>query len=169
VNQSGTPSNVVNHTRADYVAQHDGAATTVSISENIDTTSYLVPLNLAYNSPALEPQQCFIWAPITNPPATNAPSFNQGAGLLSGAAPDALHARPSSNHPGGAVVCYADGHNSFIADSINYQVWAMLMTPWGAQSLEAGKYNPPIGNDPNNKFQNQSPPAPLDVNSVPTN
>lgn len=35
---------------------------------------------------------------------------------------------PSSNHPGGAVVAFCDGHTAFLKDSITSQVYAQLMT-----------------------------------------
>jgi len=38
-------------------------------------------------------------------------------------------ARPSSNHPGGVVMTFCDGHSEFIKDSIEYTVYLLLMTP----------------------------------------
>lgn len=161
VNANGTTP--ITRTTVDYAGKHDGAATTISLSENIDTNSYLV---LQSATPTdMEFQQCVLWQ--AQKPQPNAPpSFNKDAGLNPGSSPNENHARPSSNHPGGAVVCYVDGHNSFISDSIDYQVWAMLLTPWGAQSQAPGQSTAPITNDLYNKFQNAFL---LDINSVPTN
>jgi prepilin-type processing-associated H-X9-DG protein len=39
----------------------------------------------------------------------------------------ATHARPSSYHPGGAVVTFCDGHTAFINDAIDYKLYASLM------------------------------------------
>lgn len=39
-----------------------------------------------------------------------------------------MHARPSSFHANGFNVCFADGHTSFIADSIDYLIYRQLMT-----------------------------------------
>ena len=43
-------------------------------------------------------------------------------------------ARPSSNHRGGVVVGFADGHTSFITDGIDYIAYQSLMTPNNAKS-----------------------------------
>lgn len=38
-------------------------------------------------------------------------------------------ARPSSLHPGGVNVGYADGHVVFVTDSIDYRIYQAIMTP----------------------------------------
>jgi prepilin-type N-terminal cleavage/methylation domain-containing protein/prepilin-type processing-associated H-X9-DG protein len=185
VSNNGIPP--VNRTAIDFIAKHDGTATTISHSENLDATSYIAS-NAAYansaagfnqlwnasNSASAEPQQCILWVPY--PTNNTAFLFNQGAGNLNGAAPTSPYARPSSNHPGGAVVTYCDGHTSFIADSINYQVYAMLMTSSGVQAQPpANPTNAPF--DPTKnlylKYQtidvNTGLPTILDTNSIPTN
>jgi hypothetical protein len=43
-------------------------------------------------------------------------------------------ARPSSYHPGIAVVVFADGHTSSLSDSLPYRVYQQLMTPQGTRS-----------------------------------
>jgi prepilin-type N-terminal cleavage/methylation domain-containing protein len=43
-------------------------------------------------------------------------------------------ARPSSNHRGGVVVGFADGHTAFISDNIDYIAYQSLMTPDNAKS-----------------------------------
>jgi hypothetical protein len=43
-------------------------------------------------------------------------------------------ARPSSYHPGIAVVVYADGHTNSLSDSLPYRVYQQLMTPQGTRS-----------------------------------
>jgi len=44
---------------------------------------------------------------------------------------------PSANHSGGVVVAFCDGHTKMIADTINYQVYAQLMTQDGTASIFA--------------------------------
>ncbi|HEV3416927.1 MAG TPA: DUF1559 domain-containing protein [Pirellulales bacterium] len=179
VSNNGTPT--VNRTSIDFIAKHDGTATTISHSENLDATSY-VASNVAYpntlagfnslwtaaTTALAEPQQCILWTTL----AANPLNFNQDAG---NGKLDAIHARPSSNHPGGAVVTYCDGHTSFIADSINYQIYAMLMTSSGVQSQPpANPTNLPFDPSKNayvrlQTLDSNNNPILLDTNSVPTN
>ena len=42
---------------------------------------------------------------------------------------DILFARPSSNHTGGVVATFADGHQDFIQDDVDYGVFRQMMTP----------------------------------------
>jgi prepilin-type processing-associated H-X9-DG protein len=41
------------------------------------------------------------------------------------------YGRPSSRHPGGAIMTFCDGHNQFISDSLDYGVYQQIMTPYG--------------------------------------
>jgi hypothetical protein len=43
-------------------------------------------------------------------------------------------ARPSSNHPGGAIVSYAGGNTKFLKDDIDYKIYCLLMTPNGSKA-----------------------------------
>jgi prepilin-type N-terminal cleavage/methylation domain-containing protein len=43
-------------------------------------------------------------------------------------------ARPSSNHPGGVVVVFADSSAKFLREDIDYPVYCQLMTPDGANA-----------------------------------
>ena len=38
------------------------------------------------------------------------------------------YSQPSSNHPGGVVVTFCDGHTIFLKDSLAYRVYAQLLT-----------------------------------------
>ena len=51
--------------------------------------------------------------------------------------PSYYHARPSSNHPGGANFAFADRSTRFIREDIEYHVYRQLMTPRGAESDRA--------------------------------
>ena len=143
----------VNHTSPDYIAKHDGTATTISHGENIDATVYVPASNTA------EPNQCILWDP-------SAPlGWNKDAGNGNGTI-DWRHARPSSNHPGGAVIAYCDGHTQWVNDTINYQVYAMLMTSAGSLCQAPGvAANPPFPN----AYYNYQMQIVLDTNSVPSN
>ncbi|GAB6164663.1 hypothetical protein JCM19992_06630 [Thermostilla marina] len=43
--------------------------------------------------------------------------------------PPVRYARPSSLHPGGFIVAYADGHAAFVGDDIDYQLYQQQMIP----------------------------------------
>jgi len=41
------------------------------------------------------------------------------------------YGRPSSRHPGGALMTFADGHTQFVAETIEYGVYAQIMSSFG--------------------------------------
>ena len=47
-------------------------------------------------------------------------------------------ARPSSAHPGGFHITFADGHTTFMSQDVTYQIYAELMTPRRAQARPSG-------------------------------
>jgi prepilin-type processing-associated H-X9-DG protein len=49
------------------------------------------------------------------------------------------YARPSSRHSGGVNVIFADNHGQFLSEDIDYQVYARLVTPDGAQARHFGE------------------------------
>jgi prepilin-type N-terminal cleavage/methylation domain-containing protein/prepilin-type processing-associated H-X9-DG protein len=57
-----------------------------------------------------------------------------GAGMTSGMSP------PTSNHPGGVNMCFADGHVQFIKDSVGLQTFWSLGTKAGGEVLSSDSY-----------------------------
>jgi prepilin-type processing-associated H-X9-DG protein len=49
-------------------------------------------------------------------------------------------ASASSNHPGGANICFMDGSVHFVKSSINYLAWYALATPNGGEVLSSDQY-----------------------------
>jgi prepilin-type processing-associated H-X9-DG protein len=117
-----------------YIALIKGLAQAISHGENLDARSYIP------TSAQADYEVTILWDP-------SAPlGFNQDVG---GQLDDA-HARPSSNHPGGAVVTFCDGHVSFIGNSIDYKVYATLMA---VDPLSATSPTKPLPqSDPLSKF-----------------
>ncbi len=115
-------ANPLPHTTSDFIREHDGLSTTISLGENLDATSYLP------SSPTAQFQQTILWDPYVRT------AINRGIG----ATPSTLTSRPSSNHPGGAVFCFCDGHVAFINESIDYKILATLMTPDGPAAAPPG-------------------------------
>ncbi|HOM18789.1 MAG TPA: DUF1559 domain-containing protein [Thermoguttaceae bacterium] len=99
----------------DYLSQHDGAATTLLISENIDATLWENYSNSSAWTGTGEFQVGFIWQ-TDGSLRVNYPKTSS-------------YPRPSSYHPGGVIVSFCDGHQQFLKDSIAPLVYHHLMTP----------------------------------------
>ena len=119
---AGVP--VANRVRVSSSELPDGAQQTLMLSENIQASQW-VPLGNG-GSPVepLEIHVGMVWA--------------DGAGScglinlctdVGSVAPSIEYARPSSNHSGGVVVTYCDGHQGFLADDTEYGVYKNLMAP----------------------------------------
>ena len=169
------------NTTLTYIVQHDGTATTILFGENMDASfwaSYdgsttapvsLVAFDVSASQVWQEAPQGLVWmdaAPNSNTAVNPAPlGLNQGwngtpPGQLravlttSGGPPGAAYiARPSSPHPGGFHITFADGHTIFMSQDATYQIYAELMTPSGAQARPSGSgvYTP--GVIPNTNLQ----------------
>ena len=139
----------VNHTSLDFITRHDGLATTFLLSENLDATTYVVPQSNAGG----EDSQAILWdatalgsTGTTNPAVAltatsqiinwSNPGNNQFSSTFSAA--QNIYARPSSNHPNGAVFTFCDGHTAFINQSLPYNLYATLMTANGIQAAPPG-------------------------------
>jgi len=147
----------INHTSMDYIARHDGASTTLAMSENVDvSTSYAV--TASQSAASLEPTLCMVW----NLPSNNPLNVNQSP-LPPGQTIDYAHARPSSYHSGGVNMTFCDGHTSFVRDTIAYYVYLSLMTPNGAGAGQAG-----VAKSAGNAYI-AAQVFPLDQNSIPSN
>jgi hypothetical protein len=105
----------------DYVNEHDDAACTLLLSENVDCGGW---------TEVKEARIGFVWSPgSTGPSGRPAPRIlqinrqrGQGDGSL-------RFARPASYHPGGVIAAYASGATSFINESIDPVVFARAMSP----------------------------------------
>lgn len=101
----------------DYLSQHDGASNTLMLSEN---------LQAGYWTDTSEANVGMVWFRTPGPCSRINECSNAGQ------RPQGLqYARPSSNHGGGAVVSFCDGHQEFLREDIDYQIYQHLMTPDG--------------------------------------
>jgi prepilin-type processing-associated H-X9-DG protein len=125
-NVDGTPAYV----SLDYIAEHDGAQYTLMLSENLQaglwTDTEEANVGMVWFR---EPDECS--------------GINQCKDV--GQRPqDIRYARPSSNHPGGVVATFCDGHVQFLSEKIDYSVYQQLMAPDDkAAGLPAG-FDPSI-------------------------
>ncbi len=119
----------------------DGTGSTLMLSENLQAWSWDA-------NATTETYGGFIWwYNATTTPLTPGPPYeinrDKDTDVLSVDADKRIHyARPSSDHPGGVVVTFCDGRQTFLREDIDYLVYALLMTPNGSQIKEAGKTTP---------------------------
>ncbi|HEX3998894.1 MAG TPA: DUF1559 domain-containing protein [Pirellulales bacterium] len=155
----------------EYIGKHDGASTTISLSENLDAVSYSFGSVTAASGSVQQTvsSQCLLWypgqtsgaAPINWYPGSG--SYPSGTIDSGGGQGNTQLARPSSNHPGGAVFGFCDGSVKFIQQTVTYNVYATLMTSYGAQASPPGT----AFTAGNSYYGTQV--IPLDMSQVPTN
>jgi prepilin-type processing-associated H-X9-DG protein len=130
-----------------YISSHDGQSTTVMITENIDATLWTSTSSIRIG---------FVWLDIeSNRRGQFGINSNKGDGpavVPPGSPPfwevvygeqEFRFSRPSSNHPGVVNVAFCDAHVRTIGESIDYLVWAQLMTSWGARATNSLTKAPP--------------------------
>ena len=106
---------------ADYLTKHDGSHMTLLLSENIQAGKW---------TDTDEASVGMVWWPE---PA-ECRGMNECVDV--GDSPGEIrYARPSSNHGGGVIAAFCDGHVQFVREDIDYRVYQQLMTP---NSEEAG-------------------------------
>jgi prepilin-type processing-associated H-X9-DG protein/prepilin-type N-terminal cleavage/methylation domain-containing protein len=132
-------------TTIDKIAAGDGSSNTVLISENVqasswDGLSFFDKSNISEVVPAPKsasgqpPHNVMIWG---NRKRSDWPAFQINSRHPSGgnwsptAPPEIANARPSSEHRGGVNFAFADGHVQFVKDSIDYEVYSLLMSTDG--------------------------------------
>jgi prepilin-type N-terminal cleavage/methylation domain-containing protein/prepilin-type processing-associated H-X9-DG protein len=139
----------------DQVADNDGTATTLLLSEKcISGTSNFVQATWDVR-PAASGAFTFAngisnWTSTTFS-TTIVPAFGIvgvnpvakviNSGTLGSATTPGQVTQPSSNHPGGAVVAFCDGHTQFVKDSLAAQVYAQLMSWNHTMAMGASPYN----------------------------
>ena len=131
----------VERSRTGDVSNGDGTTNTLMLAEN----HYVENWN--YNPS--EFNACFVW----QDPATALNPGNLQVGLVKGSRPGEFSvsnvnavaggqpvdiARPSSLHPSGFVVVFCDGHTDFLSESMDYQVYCLLMSSNGKKTKTPG-------------------------------
>ncbi|MFH1924436.1 MAG: DUF1559 domain-containing protein [Planctomycetota bacterium] len=124
----------------------DGTSNTLLLSENLQAAGGWVPRDLPplYASPGTgmrtmprEVEVGFLWTASQNIAAdcgtgsNNILQINKCDDLAPGAQ---RFARPSSRHPGGVNVVFADKHTGFLNENIDWTVYRHLMTPNGKKA-----------------------------------
>ncbi|HUE74972.1 MAG TPA: DUF1559 domain-containing protein [Pirellulaceae bacterium] len=117
-----------------FIEERDGASYTLLLTENIDAGKW---------TDASEAQVGFLWHPGTaqgkHDPAGPVLFINQDRGQSDGT----VHfARPASRHERGVNVAYADGHTNFLAEEIDFRIYAAQMSPDGQNAAWPGSDKP---------------------------
>ncbi len=119
----------------DDVTSNDGTAFTVILSEKCGPGSPTTPLVQA--SWTAGPSASFgngvsLFGIVgaTPPPKV----INSGTAVVN--SNPAFFSQPSSNHPGGAVIAFCDGHTEFAKDSLAAAVYAQLLS-WDDNSVQS--------------------------------
>lgn len=143
----------------------DGASNTVVFSEALAAPNWnvWVPTYDAGSSPPTVGANVFVWLYATDDPDQNGshpdnvitrgplPASSPGEFMMINGDPTGFsHAadlwRPSSQHPGGVVMAFADGSTRFVKNEIMYDVYQAIMTPDGSKSdMPESKYIPSAG------------------------
>lgn len=145
------------------VSANDGTSTTLMLSERVEARNWVdygkIDPNPDNSSEQYLGEQLtgFCWMPVRpeNLPTGTTPSPFAAADFnINGTKPpleqigdDGIdqtykNVRPSSNHPGGVVACYVDGHVQFLNDGIPYDVYQQLMTPNGLRARNMKDFAP---------------------------
>jgi len=123
----------------------NGSSNTLMASESLLAENW-VPGGLFYSAlPGLDAGFCWLFATETSvtgpgdisPLAQGASGsavtpemrINYEKNTLTSTGGNVEYARPSSVHPGGVNVMFADGHGQFLGDGIQYHIYQQLMTP----------------------------------------
>lgn len=130
------------------VARGDGTSNTILYTENVDLVNWREC-----------PTEFFVgvvWRDWVNDPPANLINQNYGTHPdLTVLATAKEFARPASEHPGGVMMCFADGTVKYVNESIDYKVYARLMTSQGSKvqatnappALHSDVINGPMGQD----------------------
>ena len=113
---------------------HDGASNTLMVSETVNAQSYLVA--------ALQQHSQMLWFPEDPKTFAGFIGLNQDKRASSTTVnANPRYARPSSDHSGGfnVVMCGESVH--FMADNVDYRIYAVLMT---SQGLKANDPETPV-------------------------
>jgi len=116
----------------------DGAQFTILLSENIQAGQWMDPITTsggngtAANIKLMETSIGILWVNVENPPTGS--RINEMRFDVASNPKSYTYARPSSPHSGGVNMTFADGHQRFIRDGVEYVVYAMLMTPDGQKA-----------------------------------
>lgn len=130
----------------------DGASNTALFSENLTAANWTT-LILGFPSSTQPTSTIMVWLHVSEPGYAVPPVWDPNPTTKTAIAPGVLARhmkvngdlpasmpfpaelwRPSSNHPGGVVMSFADTSTRFISDTVAYHVYQSLLTPQNSKS-----------------------------------
>jgi prepilin-type processing-associated H-X9-DG protein len=114
----------------------DGASQTIAFAENFYLRTWrLDPTATPPVTAITEFHSGIIWDPnVTSFPSL--PPFNEGVQKRGGVNLGSAYAHPNSRHPGGFNMAMWDGSAKFVSNSIDYTVYARLMSSNGTRTQD---------------------------------
>ncbi|MGE0761444.1 MAG: DUF1559 domain-containing protein [Pirellulaceae bacterium] len=127
---------------------HDGASNTAVFSENLVAANWNVLLSsFPVPSTPLTPSSTMVWLHVAESGVTATTNYTTKTVLAAGTLQPHMKIngegnptysaevwRPSSNHPGGVNMSFADGNTRFVSENIAYHVYQSLLTPQNSKS-----------------------------------
>lgn len=115
----------------------DGVSSTILFAENDDAGRWAdndllsIGFGLPLETPDRVPQ--FVGDGTSEQALALQPGFSIGMAGINAYREERRLARPSSSHPGGAIVTFGDGHYWFLSEQIDRRVYASILTPSGSR------------------------------------
>jgi prepilin-type N-terminal cleavage/methylation domain-containing protein/prepilin-type processing-associated H-X9-DG protein len=130
----------------DDISSADGTINTLLLSEKCGATTTLAVWTVV-PSGSSQPLQFTFGAPSpTRPPAfgMSGTPASASVNVINSGTPG-FNSQPNSNHPGGAVIAFVDGHTGFLKDSLSPTVYAQLLTWNNTLASGTARSNIPTG------------------------
>jgi prepilin-type N-terminal cleavage/methylation domain-containing protein/prepilin-type processing-associated H-X9-DG protein len=136
----GSPGVNAARLNLDVISGKDGTSNTLLFSEKCGTLRPLGSWNRLVGPPAYDngipPPAFFSAVPVFGVSSArdagmnddNASGYYSGQRLINNIGDPPSNVYPSSNHPGGVVAVFCDGHTKFLRDSMSGTVYAHLLT-----------------------------------------
>ena len=123
-----------------FVSLHDGAATTLMISENLDASAWndWSEIRVGFGWDDYPVAQWINRKINAQNKGTSGPIGSVQTSNWNGSTSSTVFTKPSSTHPGSVNVAFADMHVRPLNQDIGYHVYAQLCTPWGRQARDSG-------------------------------
>lgn len=129
----------------DYLSQHDGSTYTLLLSENTQATSW-IPYVTSTSKRRLpsETDIGMVWATTPNNCTGTDTSFPSKINDCLDLTARNIYrvTRPSSRHVSGVVASFCDGHQQFVSEMIEWEVYCHMMTPDSKKAGLTGVLNP---------------------------